>query len=686
MAGILAGILFAGKSSFPGWAACLTLIPAVLLVFRPGKSLGYSLRWLPGLILLLATAGIAFGITCLHTERTPWPSVAPAGTGRMYLGEITEPPVQKAKTIKLVTRLLGSGIAGGWKVEEGKALLYIEAGEGSRRLLFGDRILFSGILKEPGSSDNPGGFDLHKACLLNGISRMGYIRTGHWKRTGRAAGFSLYSFAFNVRDRLLKIFAAAGLKGREFAVASALLFGYTDEIDPGLYADFSATGTIHILSVSGMHVGVIFLFLEKLLGFLNRFRYGSRIRSGIAIAFIWFYALLTGMSPAVLRAAVMLSLLITGKNLKRNPDLMNVLAASAVLLLSADPVLLLDIGFELSYLAVAGILLFYKPVYDLYVTSRWFPDKIWSLVAVSIAAQLATFPLSLYQFHRFPDYFIPANLVVVPLSTIIIYGGILVLIFSAVPFLSAHLALVLSILVKTLNATVHFIGNLPGSVTDGIFISSLQTLLIYGLLATGFLFLLRKRKFWLFALLTVSVFLSASVLTDRIRSLQRERIVVYSVRDRGLIDFIVAGRSILVRRGGGEEEPYFTETLHRYWQSEHVRNVFLLTVLPDDRKRPGFSRGNFFRKGAFIGFCGKRILVLDRKLPEHMGTRMRVDDIILSGNPDIRLKEVVRIFSFRQIIIDGSNAAYRIRQWKKEAKELQIEIYPVPEKGAWISE
>ncbi len=245
---------------------------------------------------------------------------------------------------------------------------------------------------------------------------------------------------------------------------------------------------MHILSVSGMHVGIVYVFLNFLLRFLNRYRYGKYIKAIIMLFFIFLYAMITGLSPCVIRAAIMLSLPIIAGLMNRNVDIINVIAVSCFVMVSKNPALLVDVGFQLSYLAVIGIVTLYKPIYDLYITSAWIPDKIWSLLAVSLAAQLATLPITLYVFHQFPNFFLLTNILVVPLSSIIIYTGILLLVVGQVPFLGVLTAKLLIFLIKAMNMVIHLIEELPFSTTTGIYIDEIQVALLFVLVGAVYFY------------------------------------------------------------------------------------------------------------------------------------------------------------------------------------------------------
>ncbi len=472
----------------------------LLLWFLPFFSkaiFSFKFRWISGLVIFVLLFVLSYEITLFNIGKSAKSSVRDFPLKeRFYVADIIEPVVQKTKSTKAILRISAFKENGKWYKVNEKVLAFIRKEEKSQKLFYGDHLIISCLLTEPELSVIPGSFDYKRFLKLRGIFLKTSINKQHWSQVGCNGRNLLFYKALLWRRQLLEILKQRGMEGREFGVAAALLLGYVDEIDSDLMKDYAATGVLHILSVSGMHVGMIFLVLEKLLSFLDRWRSGRIIKTLLSILLIWFYALITGLSPAVLRAAAMLSLVIVGKSLKRSPDTLNILAASFFFLLVWDPKLLMDMGFQLSYLAVVGIVLLYKPIYDRIVCTNWILDKVWSLISVSIAAQVITTPLSIFYFHQFPNYFLLANIFVVPFSNLIIYTGILTLILSGIPFLSMVLAKLLTWSVGFLNCSIHFIGSLPGSVTHGIFIEIQEMACIYGMLIMFCLFICLKRKRW----------------------------------------------------------------------------------------------------------------------------------------------------------------------------------------------
>ena len=425
IAGIATGLLIRKEIHVPFYITSVLLLLLIAPVFIKSLTLFYQKRWLTGMLIFILLFLLVYENTIRNNDLFDQDYFMKHSIGtQFYIGDLVEPAIQKQKTTKTIVNVLAVYSNGTWRHTKGKALIYFQKDARSGQLFYGDHILFRAEFAEPQSAAFPNSFDQKRFLNNQNIFYTSYINSVNWKTIPDRGNKNLLRLALILRNRFLQVLRDNQVQGREFAVTAALLLGYVDEIDKGLLKDYSATGAMHILSVSGMHVGIIFLVLDKILGFLRKSKYGILIKTGLIILMIWFYAMLTGLSPAVLRASVMISLVAVGKAMKRQPDILNILSASFIVLVINEPTLLFNVGFQLSYLAVAGIVLLYKPIYDLYITSNRLLDKTWSIVAVSFAAQIITFPLSLFYFHQFPNYFMITNILVVPLSSLIIYTGI----------------------------------------------------------------------------------------------------------------------------------------------------------------------------------------------------------------------------------------------------------------------
>jgi competence protein ComEC len=657
----------------------------LFLVLFHDRFIDYSTRWITGFVIMLLTVSIAYD-NALHREERPQPGSEGTGSpgNSMVVADIIEPVIQKSKTTKVFLRIRFLNAGGKWIRADGKILVYFQKETASPDLNYGDRVILYAELREPPGPMNPYSFNYKRFLEIRGIYFQGYCRQGTWRLISRDGSNPFIRFALELRKKLLIIFRENQIEGREFAVGAALLLGYTDEIDPGLMKDYAATGAMHILSVSGMHVGIIFLVLEKLLLFLKRYRHGILLKTLLVIILVWFYALLTGLSPSVLRSAAMLSLVATGNYLKRNHDLVNTLGVSMLLLLMWDPMLLMDVGFQLSYLAVGGIVLIYQPLYKLFVIGKWLPDQVWGIIAVSLAAQVATFPLGLFYFHQFPNYFMITNIVVVPLSSLIIYTGIILLFMGGVPLLPLFLAKVFAWMIWLLNSSIHFIEQLPYSTFKGIYISPVCLVLIYILITCSFLFIKTKSGLYILSVAGILIVISSFSLCSKVKIIERKKIIVYHNRQGLLLELIGQGSSILAgTRIFTLDEQIQGNLQNSRWALKYSER-FRLAIFPSKTfDSPLIIKNGFFRQGRFIQFEDKRIAIINREIPMVPREKLKINILILTGNPAVKLDDITKAFIFDQIVIDVTNQNWKVREWMNEAAKLKIRIYSMFSSGAF---
>jgi competence protein ComEC len=687
-AGIIAEVL-SGSDGGQSWLlfAVLVFLLVVSQIY-PLMITSYRFRWITGLLinmyLLMAGYGIA---SCHRTANDPdYLGNHPDG---LFIATLAEPPALNVSGIKAILEVKFRYENGIWVRSCGSAVGYLKVKPGATLLQYGDYVLIRAGFTIINDNSNPHSFNYAHYMKNKGISHRVFAEPYSWTLLNFSGSGFIRKMAFQVRDRLLDILRDNHVEGKEFAVAAALLLGYVNELDADLRNDYAATGAMHILSVSGMHVGIIYIFLEFLLGFLNKNKMGRILKAVMLLVFIWFYAMVTGLSPCVLRSAAMLSLPILGKSLNRSPDMYNIIAASLVFILAFDPFLILDVGFQLSYLAVTGIIILYKPIYDLYVTSAWFPDKVWSILAVSIAAQLATLPITLYTFHQFPNYFMLTNVFVVPLSSLIIYIGITVLVVGYVPVISVICAKVFIFQVWSLNSVIHFIEQLPCSTIRGIYISTPEMMLLYLMIGAGFLFLTLRKTSYLYILLIAAIFLNLSFLEFKVHRLRSSQLIIFNANHEARYMFSAQDKAIIFYNGRTRFGAVLQKSNQEMAMAEmnalgiHYSREYWLYATD----RPEVIAKSFvplIKHGSFIQFAGCRIAILDRSIPKCLTARLDVDMLIITGNPKINMADAIKIFHPAQIIIDPTNSRYKSIQWMKECCVLRVKCHAVTDIGAFL--
>lgn len=333
---------------------------------------------------------------------------------------------------------------------------------------------------------------------------------------------------------------------REQAIALALVIGVTDGVDNELENAYSASGAMHVLAVSGLHIGILYSILLFFLKPLSKLKHGSLLTAVVSLCLLWGYSFVTGLSPSVLRAVTMFSFMALARVWHVRSNIFNTLAGSAILLLLFDPYLIMSVGFQLSYLAVLGIIWIQRPLYLLWEAKSYVMDNIWQITCVSIAAQVTTFSLGLLYFHQFPTYFLFSNLFVIPLSFVVLVTGIVLLATSFLVPLAKVVGYILWASVKLLNGGVFLVEELPYSIINNIYVDVFQSWLIMGLV-TALIFVWQRRNVtWLYVALVLSVVLAGARWWHQNLVFKESKLFVYNVRGASVIECIENGRSYIL--------------------------------------------------------------------------------------------------------------------------------------------
>jgi competence protein ComEC len=416
--------------------------------------------------------------------------------------------------------------------------------------------------------------------------------------------------------------------------------------------------------------------LNYLFFFLEKIKYGNYIKAIFLIVSLWAYALLTGLSPSVLRAATMFSFIVIGSALKRETNIYNTLAASAFVLLMYDPFIIMQVGFQLSYAAVLGIVYLQPKLYNLFRPFNWLLDKIWAITTVSVAAQLATFPLGMYYFHQFPNYFLLSNLFVIPLATFIINGGILLFMISSISWISTFIAWTVNKLLIFLNLSVAWVEALPHSLSLGISISTLETLLIYSVVFLLTIAFVKKNAMHLQLGFFVFILFMGLQLKEQYDTKQQSYFIVYDVPKQRAIDFVDGNNNYFIATDDlqNNQNKMRFHIMHYRWE----RRVKKSTLIPDL-----FQANNYFRNGNFIQFFDQKILLWDENFvkPDNSSI-IELDYIIVSEKAKLNLENI----NCKQVIIDSSVSKYNWEQIKKECHKWGIPFYNVNTQGAFLFE
>ena len=388
---------------------------------------------------------------------------------------------------------------------------------------------------------------------------------------------------------------------------------------------------------------------------------------------IWLYAHITGLAPSVTRSATMFTFVAIGQLLRRNTNIFHSLFASMFILLIIHPLLLFEVGFQLSYLAVAGIVLFQPKIATLYHCKTHIGSYFWGLITVSVAAQLGTSPISIYYFGKFPNYFILSNLCVIALSFAVIITGISLLPLSLIPFITRYVSWLLTKEISIMNRIIRFIEFLPHSVTDNIDYTLPQVLLLYGVIGCVCVFFYRnnRKAFW-----TADALFTLFCISFAVRKIQlsnETEFLVYHVRKYSTIAFQNQGRMVLFSDSIRDEK----DELYRYNILNHARKRHLqVTIVPTDTSQYDTpflcKRGNLIRFDHYNYY----ILTHDQKAMAQIGDdSFAIDCLILRQNPRMPPDKMMAMLPFKEVVADGSNTAYYVSLWQNFCTENDIPFH-----------
>ncbi|MFT7274985.1 MAG: competence protein ComEC [Cyclobacteriaceae bacterium] len=563
----------------------------------------------------------------------------------------------------------------------GQIYLYISK-DTTRGLNYGDRLLVVSNFSSISTSRNPEVFDYGRYLKKGKIYGQSFVDSEQIYLKSHEPPNVVYAYFLKLRHKCRSILNRSVIAKREQQIAQALLIGVKDYLTLEVKSAYSATGAMHILAVSGLHVGIIYLFLLVIIKPIKSWPFGRVITFGILVLCIWGYAALTGLSPSVMRAALMFTIVALGDLSAKESSIYNSLGLSALVLLLYDSNLLFAVGFQLSFAAVFGIVYFYPKLYRLVNIDLWIFDKIWSISCVSIAAQLSTFLLSIYYFNQFPTYFLLSNLFAIPGATILLLLGIPLLISGFVlPSVSLLLGQVLEFAIFWLNEAIFSFEKLPGSLVSDLYLQTAELWILYPVLILSFL-AVEYRSFSCLLLTTFfALWWTGITISRQARVASQLKLIGYSVPGATVFDVVEGRESSL------------------FYHSSTKPNISNLQFQVDPFRRSGSlptltsevdiltSDLELRRVGPFQFFWwhGIRIAFLDQKIDTYaFPENLQVDVLILSNDAVTDLLQIDSAMNYRDLIVSSDYSSSVLRQVLLQSKQLEIPIHSLTKDGYWM--
>jgi competence protein ComEC len=483
--GIVTGMYYAGG---------FILITSLIIIITAGLSLSifYNSRVTNYLYGVAVSIGFfTCGLILIANEKAGISILEPAQ--KTFQTIVTDYPAEKENSYMVTLKLEAIAGEGVYMPVKGSILIYHRKDSLIKTLKPGDLLTIACTPLEIGNRGNPYEFDYKSFMASKGIRY--YAFTGKKNLIAHASPEhrKLKYKALIIRERIIKMYEERGISGERLALVSAITLGQKNLLDPEMKQIFINAGIMHIMAVSGLHAVILSLFIFKMLFFLKGRL--NILRVVITIVLLWAFAFVTGLSPSVLRATLMFSFFQAGNLMNRKVNGINSVLASAFVLIIIRPSVITDAGFLLSYAAVIYIIGFYQDLYNKIQFKRWLPDKIWQSVVVTIVAQAGTLPLTIMLFNRFPVYFIITNVIIVPLSSLLIILGCLVPLTYPLVAVSEFLASILDRLTGLTEFLTSTAASLPYSTIDKIGMIPAECILLTVALALLVSFLLKNQQF-----------------------------------------------------------------------------------------------------------------------------------------------------------------------------------------------
>ncbi|WNM19980.1 ComEC/Rec2 family competence protein [Flavobacterium capsici] len=506
---------------------------------------------------------------------------------------------------------------------------------------------------------NPNQFDYGKYLEHQEIYGQLYSKTTDFKIVGSEKTFR--SYFSNYRENLIDNLNKTSLSKDSFSIIVALLLGQKQDISVELMKEYQYAGAVHILAVSGLHVGIIMIFLMFLLKPIPNSKKGKLIKVIIILICLWSFALLAGLSPSVVRSVTMFSFLTIGTNLRRTVNIYHTLLISMLMILLVNPSFIYDVGFQLSYLAVFFILWLQPMLKSIWTPKNKILTYFWDIFTVSTAAQIGVMPLSIYYFHQFPGLFFLTNLLILPLLSIVMAVGIIVLIFSNIGQIPNFLIQLLDYLIQLMNQFIHWIASFDYLIFKNISFSKEMLWLSYSVILCIILYLLKSNfKRLSFALISIAL-LQLTFIFQKNQVSNSSEGIIFNQKKNSLISQRIGNKVILFANDSIQE--HINENVT--FQSYLVENFCKLS---DKRNIDNFLYIN-----------NKKIIVIDSS-----GTynpKINPDILIITQSPKLNLERLLKTLKPKIVITDGSNFKTYSKLWESTCRKQKIPFQNTHEKG-----
>ncbi len=542
----------------------------------------------------------------------------------------------------------------------GKILLNVEKDSLKSNIEIGSKLKISGKIYKHKLPNNPDQFDYGKYLANKSIAAQLFADGGDIQ-INSSIEKNVWFYAAQLRNKIVNNLEKSNFNKEELNVVVALILGQQQDIAPEILHDYQFAGAVHVLSVSGLHVGFLLLFINLLLSRVPKNRIGNSIRFITVFISLWAFAIIAGLSPSVVRSVTMFTFIAAGMHLKRENNIFHTLIISMLLILSVSPSFLFDVGFQLSYVSLFFIL-WLQPLFShLWKTDNRILKYFWDILTVSFAAQIGALPLSIYYFHQFPGLFFITNLIVLPGLGFIMALGVFVMIFAAFDLVFAFPAKILEMSIQILNGIIKWIASFEQFIIQDIPLNLSITIALYFLII-AFVSWFKKTTFKNLLAGLASVFLLQLLFVyTNYENQQKQEFLVFHAK-RNTIVSIRDGDKITLKGN---------DSVLNKLRGNRIVNSYIVANFIKEVKKEELQNLLFYK--------GNKILLIDSLgvFPKAMNP----DIIILTQSPKINLERLLKQYNPKIIVADGSNYKSYVQLWKRSCEKKNIPFHATAEKG-----
>lgn len=449
---------------------------------------------------------------------------------------------------------------------------------------------------------------------------------------------------------------------KNYGLAEAILIGYRNDLDRAILGSYVNTGVVHVIAISGLHIGLIFMIFSMIIKTLSGSKHGKWASLFITIPAIWWFTMLTGSSASVVRSAIMISYNILANLIGKKPKPMNSLLAAAFIQLIYNPNITADLGFQLSYMAVGSILIFNPLFTKLFYVKNQILKEGWSMVSITVSAQVLTTPISIYHFHQFPMLFLITNLVAVPLSSLVLLLEILLCVLKLISFDTVRLSKIINLIIDIMNGYIYKIEGIPFAVVTDLFIGIITVALLYLLILFCRYWIQFPSRKGIIMILSLITIISVYHNFQKI-STYKKRIIVLNIPRQTCFILQNGNQAVLIAN-----EKLISNNRKINWIKTQLKNQYWLDNI-ELKSIPNTS-----------------LMISLDNLTHELADRKR-KFLMITGNPYLELEKLSNLFDSSTLLIaDASNKLWKIQQWETEADKLLLRFHSVVKNGPFVVE